>query len=726
MVVQSCQRMVRVHVRTGCSRKVMVALVVCVALVALPDRVQALPGSPAPATSVATSDSALVPNERSVTQAVIPFNGTNPDVPGQIGVGITMGNDSYDPCNPSDTFYRACTPFGYWHVTQGSMNMPAGIVIPNSEPAQQGPAGTVNHGWANKVRDGRIEIYPFGSGGNYDPWTQNVGGVHLNVRNGTNAGPNYFNPQGFAPPIGRVPLPVEGQPGTGRIGGQVLSNPSVPVTSGRAHLDLFQTDVTHPSTDGHDVGAFASLPSKGTQWTSGPVFNGSYIAFIEDTARQNKIVVLLQINGNTIVDLDLDAPCFGFAECEYQKGGPPSLPGGFHPLIPARILDTRTGLGHLGPGKVTSGDGASSDPNPFVRALSQANHEAQVTGVGGVPQHGVSAVVLNVTAVSPTVNSHLAVFPKPSRRWIFDDQSSFGNAPTASNLNFVAGQTVPNLVVVKVGAGGTVRMLNNAGQVDVIFDVVGWFDSGQSPGDGFTGVTPRRLLDSRDGTGGPQAKFGPGEQRSLVVRGGSTTVPDEATSVVLNVTATNTTADSHVTVWPSGQARPTASNLNFGPVQTVPNLVMVKVGTGGQVSLFNNTGNTDLVADVVGYYTASGGARFTATNPTRILDSRVGVGLAGAWGPGSARDLQVANVGVVPPGAVGVVMNTTVTQPTAGSHVTVWDTGTTRPTASNLNFAAGQTVPNLVVVKTGAGGKDSIFNNSGFVHVIADVNGYFA
>jgi hypothetical protein len=47
--------------------------------------------------------------------------------------------------------------------------------------------------------------------------------------------------------------------------------------------------------------------------------------------------------------------------------------------------------------------------------------------------------------------------------------------PPTSNLNYVAGQTVPNLVVAKVSASGYVGFYNNAGSVHVIVDVAGWF-----------------------------------------------------------------------------------------------------------------------------------------------------------------------------------------------------------------------------------------------------------
>ena len=191
------------------------------------------------------TDSTQVAVVRNVASSVIAFTGTNPAVNGQIGYGLMLGPDGYDPCSSgTDTFHRACLFGGgsYYHATSGSMAMPSGIILPNSEPSQSGPPGIVTHNWANKVYYGRIEIYPYGPAQTYDPWTQDVGGVHLDVRNRGSAGGNQFSLAGniaVSPPIGTVPLPVTGQQGTGRVGGTVLSNPSAPVSDGRLQIDLF-------------------------------------------------------------------------------------------------------------------------------------------------------------------------------------------------------------------------------------------------------------------------------------------------------------------------------------------------------------------------------------------------------------------------------------------------------------------------------------------------------
>jgi hypothetical protein len=238
---------------------------------------------------------------------------------------------------------------------------------------------------------------------------------------------------------------------------------------------------------------------------------------------------------------------------------------------------------------------------------------------------------------------------------------------------------------------------------------------------GFVGVTPFRLLDTREGNGAPQAPLGSGGSIDLQVAGRGGVPTDGVGAVVLNVTAINPSESGYVTAWPTGDARPTASNLNFVGGQTVPNLVIVKVGVGGRVSLYNFAGTVDLAADVTGYYTTS--SQLVPVTPRRLLDTRSGLG--GVAGPTTGKvDVQVVGQAGIPVGAASVVLNVTVDQPTSSGYLTVWPTGYPQPNASNLNFVAGQTVPNVVFAKVGREGKISYFNNSGRVHVIIDVLGY--
>jgi hypothetical protein len=149
----------------------------------------------------------------------------------------------------------------------------------------------------------------------------------------------------------------------------------------------------------------------------------------------------------------------------------------------------------------------------------------------------------------------------------------------------------------------------------------------------------------------------------------------------------------------------------------------VKVGAGGRVDLFNSVGATHVVADVAGWYGSSAGGLFTPVAPARLLDTRSGAKV----GPDGTVAVQVTGrAGVPASGVSAVVLNVTVTEPSTLGYLTAWPAGETRPLASNLNFNAGQTVPNLVVVKVGAGGMVNLFNKSGGTHVVADVAGWYA
>ncbi|MEP7193157.1 MAG: hypothetical protein ABI903_09855, partial [Actinomycetota bacterium] len=163
-------------------------------------------------------------------------------------------------------------------------------------------------------------------------------------------------------------------------------------------------------------------------------------------------------------------------------------------------------------------------------------------------------------------------------------------------LNFVAKQTIPNLVLVPVGPGNTVTFYNSAGTVNVVADLVGAY----APGTGslFTGRTPTRVLDTRNDIGNHKAKLGPGAELTLTVPN----LPAGVTAVALNVTATDPTAAGYLTVYPGGGTRPGASNLNFVAKQTIPNLVLVPVGPGNTVTFYNSAGTVNVIADLTGFY----------------------------------------------------------------------------------------------------------------------------
>ncbi|HUQ00450.1 MAG TPA: M12 family metallo-peptidase [Aeromicrobium sp.] len=376
-------------------------------------------------------------------------------------------------------------------------------------------------------------------------------------------------------------------------------------------------------------------------------------------------------------------------------GCPNGTPGAYSSLSPQRLLDTRNGIGapraQVGPGQAVT---------------------FQVAGRGGVPASDVSAAILNLTATNGTRPGVITAYPAGISR------------PTASNVSYGAGQTVATHATVKLGDAGRVTLYNaSSGPVHLIADVSGWYQGGTVSQPGmFTPVVPARLASVLAIL--PNATIPVG----VTGRGG---VPSSGVGAgAFNVTVSGATLAGFVTVFPNGTTRPNASNLNFLLGQTVANATSTRL-VDGNLALFNGSlGITQITADVNGWFSDGVGTApgsYNSLNPSRILDTRNGIGVSRAQVPaGGTVTLTVAGSGGVPSsGANAAVMNVTVTNARAAGYVTAYPTGSARPNASNVNFRAWQTIPNLVTVKLG-GGKVTFYNGAtGAVDIVADVAGWY-
>ena len=368
------------------------------------------------------------------------------------------------------------------------------------------------------------------------------------------------------------------------------------------------------------------------------------------------------------------------------------------------------------------GTGMVSAPKCFVQVEPDVDLQVPVLGISGVPLTGVTAVSLNLTAVGPTAEGYVTVWPCGSTK------------PGTSNVNFVKDQVVPNAVIAPVDSTGKVCIASSVG-THVVVDINGWFGSTS----GLNAVTPLRVFDTRSGVGGvPVAKVGaldgagtPLEVSVLSAIGQSA---GAVSAVSLNVTATGTSASrfgGYVTAYPCG-TRPNASNINFVSNQSVPNAVIVPVSATGTVC-FYVYGQADLIADVNGWF--AGGSGFNSLAPTRVFDTRSGSGgvpvvkVGALDGSGKELKVQVAGTNGVPSlGAAAVMMNVTVDATTAsayGGYVTAYPCGTAPPNSSNINFVSGRTIANSVVAPLSATG-EVCFYVYGQAHVLADITGWLA
>jgi hypothetical protein len=386
------------------------------------------------------------------------------------------------------------------------------------------------------------------------------------------------------------------------------------------------------------------------------------------------------------VDLSIGVEVLGYFTDALTSGGerPPTLvysnvpAPGLTPITPTRVLDTRTGLG-APQGKLAGGQVLDLDLTPYI-----------------VPE--TSAVVMNLTATEAEGSGFLTAYPCD------EDQ------PDASNLNFVAGANVPNLATVKVSADGHVCIFAFAA-THVLADLAGTFDF--DGGDLYGAVAPARILDTR--TGGTRLDAGQVQHLQVTGQGG---VPAGATAVTLNLTATEADGPGYLTAFPCDEPRPTASNVNYVAGQNVPNLVTVKLAADGSVCIFAFAA-THVIADVAGYYGASGDAGLVAISPTRLLDTRDDPGDPIEGGFEFVLDVTGGDPGTIK----AVTLNLTVTEPEGPGYITAFPCDEPRPNASNVNFKAGQDVANLATVKVAADGTVCIYAFA-TTHVIADLAGF--
>ncbi len=412
--------------------------------------------------------------------------------------------------------------------------------------------------------------------------------------------------------------------------------------------------------------------------------------------------------------------------------------GEYHPVVPTRILDTRVAASQV------TGAKGFGDANAFdVRIVG-------ATGIGGgatiIPGSDVLAVVANISVSGSDRSGYLTAFPTNITR------------PDASNVNFKAGENVPNLAVLRPGTDGKVRIvlagdtLATGGVAHVLIDVVGWFSTSTSNdrGSRLVSLAPGRILDTRSGVGRAGAVTD-GQSFKLKIRGADAVgpprpgyIPNDLTvvGVILNLTATGPTANTFVSVQPDDFAGfPTTSSLNLAAGQTKANLVMVPIGADGSIRLFNEKGAVHLIADVVGYFRAGvndetrAGRVVPLDRPFRAFDTRqpaygsakLGSGQEETWNFNAfIQSVQVGGVWVGEQDSL--IMNLTATDlsfpyPVArtDSFLSLHPAGTALPDSSNLNFLPGQSVPNLAVARLSTDNKLLAYNDNGFVHYIGDV-----
>jgi hypothetical protein len=403
--------------------------------------------------------------------------------------------------------------------------------------------------------------------------------------------------------------------------------------------------------------------------------------------------------------------------------------GPYSPLTPARICDTRAGNPSMLDAAPADQCNGSTVPSGGIKTIS-------VAGDFGVPADAL-AVVLNVTVVNPAGPGFVTAYPAGA------------TVPPSSNIDYAAGQVVPNLVEVGTGTSGDVSFYSS-NQTDLVVDLEGYTAPTAAGGAGaglYTALpSPARICDTRagaqnaapngqcNGVANAGATLSAGRTINVSVTGANA-IPAGATAAVLNVTAVKPAGAGFLTVYPEDSARPLASNVDYVAARAVANRVVVPLSTTGgslgQITVYSSQ-SADVVVDVSGYFSAAGGtgSQFNAeAAPVRICDTRSqspsNVCTGKSIGQGGTLTLNVAGLAGVPANATAVVVNLTGVTPPQDTFLTVFP-GPRQPPTSDLNLSTGDVRANLVVAKLSSNGTISIANGDGTANVVVDVLGWYA
>ena len=278
------------------------------------------------------------------------------------------------------------------------------------------------------------------------------------------------------------------------------------------------------------------------------------------------------------------------------------------------------------------------------------------------------------------------------------------------------------------------------------------------PPTAYAALSPYRICDTRSvavtgyGTECSGHPLGQGQTLDVQITGVDgyvgQSVPADAQSVVLNVTAISGSATTYLTVFPAGSAPPNASNLNVTSAINQANLVVVALGTGGQVGIYNSAGTINVAVDVEGYFapasgSSSGPGLFHPIAPLRICDTRQGSGTAcsgdslgqGQWEKvvvsGCPTGAPSCTASVPTSDAASVALNLTAVMGTASTFLSVVPPSTSdqcptsAPGYSNVNVPAKDDLPNRVIVPLGPDQDVCVYNSAGTINFVLDINGWF-
>ena len=362
--------------------------------------------------------------------------------------------------------------------------------------------------------------------------------------------------------------------------------------------------------------------------------------------------------------------------------GPSSAPSRFTPMVPQRLVDTRTGIG-------TTAAALSAGCTLVIRPPVAP---------------GSTAVSIDLVAVDSAAGGFVTVHPCGVAR------------PFTSVVQTRPGQVVSGSAITALGGDGTFCLYSSV-TTHVVVDLFGAFAPGS--GSRFEPITSSRRFDSRPG--------GVALAAGSVVRvgtRGSGGAPADSTAASFTVHALEAQGDAYVTVWPCDTPMPVVSSVNVSTGSSVTNAVDVAVGPTGEVCVFVSR-PMHLAVDLVGWYGPSASTEFRAVTPFRLADTRSGDGWVGSFARNAGRRIDVAGVGGLPAtGVRAVVAQFTAVDAPGSGFLTVHPCLARAPQLSMLRYPAGANTAAMVNGVLSADGDWCVVTNAS-THLVVDVTGWF-
>lgn len=383
------------------------------------------------------------------------------------------------------------------------------------------------------------------------------------------------------------------------------------------------------------------------------------------------------VRGSTPID-----PCLGNNPPPVGAAFPGPIAARFNAIDPVRLVDTRIGKGAPS-GSLPGGCTLVVDP--------------------GLPGNA-SAAVVNITSVLPGAGGYMTAYPCGTP------------LPTASVLQALPGRVVAATTTVPLGANGTFCIYSSTAG-DVLVDLFGSY--APFSGDRFQPVSPTRLYDSR---GGDLLAAGTIVHVPVVGQSGT---PVGATAAALTLHAVSPAADGFATVYPCSASVPDVSSINFIQSVDIANQAIVALSAGGEVCV-QVSAPMHVVVDLGGWYGSAGTAEFVALPPTRVIDTRFGLGLSAPLSAGGNASLALAATAGLPAaeGLAAPVAVVTAVDPSAAGGLTVHPCMSPLPAASHVRYQPGANAAVTVVVPDDVNGQWCLAAEQP-THVVMDVSGYF-